>query len=280
MISEFSMSRQTTKVPDAIDRRMIELCGTGPVAEAARYHFWTGGNRVRAKLGLDAAQALKLPQPVAEACACGPELLHNASLVHDDVQDRDATRRGHPAVWQRFGTAAAISVGDVMISAAFASAASHPEPARAVALLHDAITRTARGQARDLMKPRLNLESYREMVADKTGPLFALPVRLALAAAHTDGDDTAVEIGATLSFAYQILDDIRDRDADIAANRVNICRLLAPGERGVSAARMIALKALENVRAGAADLPGRAGTSFCNLADRMDSAMMEHADAA
>lgn len=274
------MSNDITIDLETIDRRMIAFCGTGPVAAAVRYHLSRGGNRVRARLGLDAARALEMARPVAEACACGPELLHNASLVHDDLQDQDTTRRGHPAVWQRFGPAAAVSAGDVMISAAFASAAHHPDPARAIALLHDAITRTARGQARDLMKPRLDLASYRELVAEKTGPLFALPVRLALAAADAGGDDIAVELGATLALAYQILDDIRDRDADAAANRVNICHLLAPGGRDVSEPRMIALDALERLRARAADLPGRAGTSFCNLADRMDSAMTERADAA
>ncbi len=274
------MSRQSTIHPEVIDQRMVELCGTGPIAEGALYHLSTGGNRVRARLGLDAAWALQLSHAAAEACACGPELLHNASLVHDDLQDQDTARRGHPAVWQRFGPAAAVSIGDVMISAAFASAAHHPDPAKAIALLHDAITRTANGQARDLMKPRLDLASYRELVAEKTGPLFALPVRLALAAASQDGDDAATRLGGTLALAYQVLDDIRDRDADAAANRVNICHLLSPGKRGVSEARIIALEALETVRARAADLPGQAGTSFCNLADRMESAMTERADAA
>lgn len=274
------MSSQIATHLETIEQRMIDLCGTGPVADAVRYHLSTGGNRVRAKLGLDAGRALELPHPVAEACACGPELLHNASLVHDDLQDQDATRRGFPAVWQRFGPAAAVSVGDVMISAAFASAAEHPNPARAIALLHDAITLTACGQAHDLMKPRLDFASYQAIVAKKTGPMFALPVRLALAAKNANGDETAVEVGATLALAYQVFDDIRDREADAAANRVNICRLLAPGERGVSEARTIALEALDIVRSRAADLPGRAGVSFCNLADRMVSAITEHADAA
>lgn len=259
---------------------MIELCGTGPVADGVQYHLSTGGNRVRARLGLSAAQALALPDTVAEMCACAPELLHNASLVHDDLQDEDASRRGHAAVWQRFGPAAAISVGDVMISAAFASAARHPHPARAIALLHDAVVRTARGQARDLMKPRLDLASYRELVAEKTGSLFALPVRLALAAADAGGDAAAAEIGEMLGFAYQVMDDIRDRDADLAAGRVNICHLFAPGLRGVAQARTVAREALQAVRIRAADLPGQSGISFCDLADRLDSAITEPAHAA
>ena len=263
-----------------IEQRMAELCGGGPVGDGALYHLSTGGNRVRARLGFEAAAALDLSPAATEACACGPELLHNASLVHDDLQDQDAARRGHAAVWQRFGAEAAISVGDVMISAAFASAARHPDPARAIGLLHDAITCTACGQARDLMKPRLDLASYRALVIEKTGPLFALPVRLALAAARVGGDDAAAKLGGTLALAYQILDDIRDRDADAAAHRVNICQLIAPETPAVAQAHRIALEALETVRTGAADLPGQAGAPFCNLADRMESALMEHADAA
>jgi len=274
------MSSNITISLETIDRRMIELCGTGPVADGVRYHLSTGGNRVRVTLGLDAARALDLPSRVAEACACGPELLHNASLVHDDLQDNDASRRGHPSVWQRFGPAAAISVGDVMISAAFATAAYHPDAERAIRLLHESIIRTARGQARDLMKPRLDLASYRELAAEKTGPLIALPVRLAMAAAGETGDDIAVEIGDTLAFAYQVLDDIRDRDTDLAAGRINLCHLLANGDFDVSQANSVARTALQTVRSRAADLPGKAGMSFCNLAYRMDTQLTEHANAA
>ena len=274
------MSGDSTIFPDAIDQRMIALCGAGPVVEAVRYHLSAGGGRVRARLGLDAARTLGLSDKAAEACACGPELLHNASLVHDDLQDEDSVRRGHPAVWQRFGPAAAVSVGDVMISAAFASAAGHPNPSRAISLMHEAVTRTARGQARDLLKPRPDLASYRDLVSEKTGPLFALPVRLALAAADADGDAVAAEIGDTLAIAYQVLDDIRDLDADLDAGRLNIINVLEPGVCGISQALAVAREALQSVHARAAELPDESGTPFCNLAVWMDSAMTEHANAA
>jgi geranylgeranyl diphosphate synthase type II len=263
-----------------IDRRMSDLCGTGPVADGARYHLSTGGDRVRAGLGVAAARALGLAPEVAAACACGPELLHNASLVHDDLQDREASRRGHPAVWRRFGPDAAVCVGDLMISAAFAATAAHPDPAGAIGMLHEAVARTARGQARDLGDPPRDLASYRALVAEKTGPLLALPVRLALAAAQAPGDARAVAAGDALALAYQAVDDIRDRDTDASADRVNLCRLLAPGEAGVPQARHVAQGALQEARGLAAGLPGQAGAAFCNLADRMDSTLTEHADAA
>lgn len=274
------MPRHTSAVLDRIDERMIELCGAGPVGAGARYHLSTGGSRVRARLGLEAARALGLAPPATEACACGPELLHNASLVHDDLQDRDATRRGHPAVWRRYGPAAAVCIGDVMISAAFAAMASHPDPARAIGLMHAALGRTANGQARDLLKPRLDLEAYLDLVAEKTGTLISLPVRLALAAADESGDSLALEVGDTLAFAYQAIDDIRDREADLASGRVNLCTLLGDADRGVSLARSAARDALLTARSRAAELPRQAGSSFCNLADRMDSTLTEHANAA
>ncbi|WP_372892965.1 polyprenyl synthetase family protein [Rhodosalinus sp.] len=274
------MPRHTSAVLDQIDERMIDLCGAGPVGAGAQYHLSTGGSRVRARLGLEAAGALALAPGAAEACAVGPELLHNASLVHDDLQDHDATRRGHPAVWRRFGPAAAVCVGDVMISAAFAAMASHPDPARAIGLMHAAIARTANGQARDLRKPCLDLDAYRALVAEKTGTLIALPVRLALAAANAPGDSLALEVGDTLAFAYQAIDDIRDRDADRASGRVNLCTRLGTGDKGVSLARSAARDALHAARHRAAGLPGQTGASFCNLADRMDSKLTEHANAA
>ena len=234
----------------------------------------------RARLGLEAAGILGLEDRVALACASGPELLHNASLVHDDLQDRDETRRGHPAVWRRFGPAAAISIGDLMVSAAYAALASHPDPAGAIALSHDALARTARGQAQDLSGANGSVDAYRAMVADKTGALIALPVRLALAARHLHGDARAIACGDALAFAYQALDDIADRDADRVSGRINLCTLLGPAEDGAALARAAAREALAAARRHAGAMPGGSGRPFCNLADRMDSRLTEYADAA
>ena len=263
-----------------IERHMVALCGTGPVADGVQYHLSTGGGRVRAQLGLEAAEILGLGDQIALACACGPELLHNASLVHDDLQDRDEMRRGQLAVWQRFGPAAAISIGDLMVSAAYAALASHPDPSRAILLSHDALSRTARGQARDLLRAEGSVAAYRAMVMDKTGALIALPVRLALAAGRASGDASAVACGEALAFAYQTLDDIADRDADRMSGRINLCALLNPAEDGVSLAQAAAREALDVARRHAAEMPDGSGQPFCNLADRMDSRLTEYANAA
>ena len=263
-----------------IDHHMVALCGTGPVAAGVQYHLATGGSRLRAQLGLEAAKSLNLGGAIALACACGPELLHNASLVHDDLQDRDEMRRGHPAVWRRFGPAAAISIGDLMISAAYAALVNHSDPVRAIQLAHAAVSRTARGQACDLLRAGQSIEAYRAMVADKTGALIALPVRLALAARQAKDDASAVACADALAFAYQALDDIADCDADRASGRINLCTLPSLAGDGVSRASALAQQALSAARRHANDMPDGSGRPFCNLADQLDSRLTEYAHAA
>ena len=75
----------------------------GAMTTAALYHLRSGGGRVRAELALISARALRLPRHITIAISAACELLHNASLVHDDLQDGDASRRGKIAVWKRFG---------------------------------------------------------------------------------------------------------------------------------------------------------------------------------
>lgn len=88
--------------------------------EMCSYHLATGGKRLRALLPLLAAERLGTDparlRPFAAAC----EMLHNATLVHDDLQDGDTMRRGHPTVWKRWSAAQAINLGDAMFYWAFA----------------------------------------------------------------------------------------------------------------------------------------------------------------
>jgi geranylgeranyl diphosphate synthase type II len=267
-----------------IEAAMRDLLGDGPVASVAVYHLESGGSRTRATLALDTAAVLGLDIATGQACACAAELLHNASLVHDDLQDRDPVRRGHPSVWHAFDEAAALCAGDLMISAAYASLAGHPAPARAITLLHQAVAETARGQAADLAANVTSVAEYRALVAEKTGPLMALPVRLALCAARLPGGDVVKRLGRKLSIAYQMLDDLHDRDADRAAGRVNICTILEAGgltpAQARDAARHAAKDALTEARELARTLPHGAGSAYRTLVDRLDGALTEHSHAA
>src|SRR5262249_27078027 len=88
-------------------------------AEMSRYHFSTGGKRLRALIpcwlyavyGADPMSAIPL--------GCALELVHNATLVHDDLQDRDTVRRGQPTVWNRFSAEQAINCGDALFQFAW-----------------------------------------------------------------------------------------------------------------------------------------------------------------
>src|SRR6056297_2071568 len=98
----------------------------GKLGEALDHHFAAAGGFGRARLALDASEALGLDRSIAISLAVACELLHNASLVHDDLQDRDELRRGQLAVWARFGEDVAISVGDFLLTRAFEVAAAAP----------------------------------------------------------------------------------------------------------------------------------------------------------
>ena len=95
-----------------VESRMIDLAGDrarDPGARMVREHLDTGGKRLRARLAIAACQALGGRAEDAIDWAAAVELLHNASLVHDDIQDGDRTRRGKPALWARYGPAQAIN---------------------------------------------------------------------------------------------------------------------------------------------------------------------------
>ena len=217
-------TRAMTSLAD-VEVEMHRRLGRGQVADAACNitggRRWTGSR----ELGVEAAEILNLGDPIALACACGPELLHNASLMHDDLQDRDETRRGQPAVWRRFGRAAAISIGDLMVSAAYAALASHPDPARCnTACPRRAVAHGVRTGPRSVARGPASVDAYRAMVADKTGALIALPVRPCTCGAPIGRVTRWPWPAPTPSaFAYQALDDIADRDADRMSGRMNLC---------------------------------------------------------
>ena len=254
------------------------------VADAARYHLSAGGSRVRARLGIEAAAALNLSPQASLACAIAPELLHNASLVHDDLQDDDAMRRGKPSVWSRFGKDIAISTGDLLISAAYMAISKHPHPALALRAMHDAVSLTINGQTQDCRSTQPTPETYVNIAANKSGPLLALPIRLALIAAQASGQETVVNAGRALAVAYQTLDDITDRNDDLAKGSTNICLSLeALGHSPVSAqiiATARAHAALVSARKDATALPHGVGLPFLTLANRLENQLKDVPDAA
>ncbi|MEM9177271.1 MAG: polyprenyl synthetase family protein [Myxococcota bacterium] len=211
----------------------------GVLGAALDHHFGSRGKRHRAQLALDAAAALGLSEGVATSFAVACELLHNASLVHDDLQDRDQHRRGRPTVWSLFGDDVAINVGDFLLCRAFETAAEAPiSPQHAldvVGAFSRATTAVIRGQIADndyARAPRIDLAYFESIARSKTGPLLALPVQAAVAARGLAPLHRGVVAGAfeALAVAFQTSNDVADlldRDAraagsDLRAGRPNV----------------------------------------------------------
>jgi len=203
-----------------VEARMTELAGdrrADPGARMVREHLDAGGKRLRARLALAACEALGARAKDAVDWAAAVELLHNASLVHDDIQDGDRTRRGKPALWARYGSAQAINTGDLLLMLPFRALGRYPAPSQAVLvqILAEYAESTARGQIRELAlsaSPDKGWSDYFNAVSGKTGTLFALPVR---GAAHLAGlrADEAKNLALTftsIGILYQLQDDLLD----------------------------------------------------------------------
>lgn len=188
---------------------------------AATYHLQSGGRRVRAHLALSASLSLDLSKADAICIASCVELLHNASLVHDDIQDRDLVRRGQPAVWSKFGTNLAICTGDFLLSAAYSVLCTISQPLllpSMLTLLHERTAKAIDGQCADLAAlddPADGLETYIQIATAKSGALLSLPLELALLAAdRPEVTSLARQACEHLAVSYQILDDLQDFEAD------------------------------------------------------------------
>ncbi len=164
-----------------------------------------GGKRLRPMLVFLSAPADREP-PVAAGVAV--ELVHMATLIHDDLIDGAEFRRGRAAAWAAYGPAAARAAGDYLFARAFAELAATGD-ARAVSLLADATLCLARGEAlqrRQTHDPETTVEAYLQRCGLKTGKLFEAACLLG-----SGGDAPALgEFGLALGIAFQITDDILD----------------------------------------------------------------------
>jgi geranylgeranyl pyrophosphate synthase len=196
----------------------------GTARSAASYHLDAGGRRVRARLAISAGLALGLSDADAIFIASCAELLHNASLVHDDIQDQDVARRGKAAVWSKYGRNVAICTGDLLLSAAYGVLCRFSQPLLLPAmlgLLHQRTAVAIDGQCADLAisdGQSKALPAYMSIATAKSGALLSLPLELALVAAdHANAARMARRSCESLAISYQILDDLQDLQTDGAS---------------------------------------------------------------
>lgn len=263
-----------------VERLMLELVvqDTGDAGMAAAHHLSAGGARIRARLALHAGRALGRPESECIAVAAACELLHNASLVHDDLQDRDKRRRGQAAVWHRHGDAVAICVGDLLLSAAYGALGRAGTEAAALSMrMHRRVGDVIRGQCSDLAwqgGANPSLENYERIASGKSAPLLVLPLELALTlAGRSDAVLAAAAAGSLFAIGYQIADDLQDADQDAASQELNIVSVLASaGETApVDRARDLAILRFQQAHAAASALPSGSGALLAmQAADRGD----------
>jgi geranylgeranyl diphosphate synthase type I len=174
-----------------------------------------GGKLLRPSLVLFSCEALGGKPEKALPLACALELIHNFSLVHDDIQDGDEFRRGRPTAWKVFGLGQAINSGDALLVLALETALSADLPDETKVLAQKALLsatlRMIEGQVLDLSaegKP-LSVEGYLEMARRKTGALLGCALELgALAGGRPDLRELSLALGEELGLAFQIRDDI------------------------------------------------------------------------
>jgi len=182
---------------------------------ALRHHFAGSGKGVRGALVLLSAAAVGASEAVALPGAVALELVHNFSLIHDDVVDGDEERRHRPTVWARFGLGQAVVGGDALALAAIELLLAEPSAprVRAAAVLAQATQAMIGGQADDMAfegRASVTVDECLAMEAGKTGALLACAASLgAILGEAPDATVAALaEFGAHVGIAFQAVDDV------------------------------------------------------------------------
>jgi geranylgeranyl diphosphate synthase type I len=224
-----ALSRHRERIEDGL-RSLLSRRHPATLYAMVRYHLgWEdaqgepparAGKRLRPALCLLACEAVGGDVQKAVPLAAALELVHNFSLIHDDVQDRDAKRHGRATVWYLWGEPQAINAGDALLALAHQSLAqatsaglSAETALHAAALLSERTLEMVEGQVMDIefeSRADVELEEYLAMVERKTGALF--DASLALGGLAGGASLEAVEAlggcGRALGIAFQVRDDM------------------------------------------------------------------------
>lgn len=207
--------------------------GAGPEAQ---------GKRIRPLLVLLSAQAAGGDWQQALPAAVAVELLHNFSLVHDDIQDNSPLRRNRPTVWVKWGTPQAINTGDVLFTLSFLSlqdlmlVLSPEDVLRASRILQKTCLSLTEGQYLDMSyesRPVISMDAYWPMIGGKTSALLACCCELGalIAGAGEDRLDAFRNYGNALGLAFQVLDDWLGIWGDVAVTGKSAASDLISGKK-------------------------------------------------
>ena len=172
-----------------------------------------GGKRVRPTVTLLACEALGGDPADAVDFAAGIELVHNASLVIDDIIDRSDVRRGTPSAWAAHGYGPAIIASDGLLGEAFGLFLGNE---RAMEIVAESMVELGEGEATELVDRPSNEDEYMMLARRKTGALFRAAAELGAVAGEADAATVEAfgEYAECVGVAFQIRDDVLDATAD------------------------------------------------------------------
>lgn len=201
-----------TEVDLVIQRRLRS--DVALVNQISRYIVGAGGKRLRPMLVLLFSQALGFKGPERYELAAAVEFIHTATLLHDDVVDESALRRGRATANAEFGNAASVLVGDFLYSRAFQMMVSI-NSLRVLEVMADATNVIAEGEVLQLMNmhdPDLAVDEYLRVIRFKTAKLFEASARLGavLGKASACVEDDCAHYGRCIGTAFQLVDDLLD----------------------------------------------------------------------
>jgi octaprenyl-diphosphate synthase len=204
------------------------------VSQVSEYIVAGGGKRLRPLIVLLAARALGYTGRRHVDAAAIIEFIHTATLLHDDVVDSSARRRGRDTANTVFGNQASVLVGDFLYSRAFQMMVDVGRM-RVMRILADATNTIAAGEVMQLMNvhdPEISEDNYRQVIYRKTARLFEAGAQIAavLANRHADDEAAMIRYGRNLGTAFQLVDDALDYGASAEELGKNLGDDLAEGK--------------------------------------------------
>nr|WHW29539.1 putative Octaprenyl diphosphate synthase [uncultured bacterium] len=243
---------------DAVIKRRL-TSNVALIDQIGHYIIEAGGKRIRPRLVLLFSTALGFNGPERHELAATVEFIHTATLLHDDVVDESALRRGRKTANAMFGNAASVLVGDFVYSRAFQMMVSLNRM-RVLEVLADATNVIAEGEVLQLMNmhdPDLPVDDYLRVIRFKTAKLFEASARLGaiLADAEPEIEEACASYGRSLGTAFQLIDDVLDYEGattelgknvgdDLREGKTTLPLLLAMA-RGTAAERDMIRHAIE-----------------------------------
>jgi octaprenyl-diphosphate synthase len=252
------MAADMLEVDGVIQRRLAS--DVVMINQIAHYIISAGGKRIRPLLVLLFASALGFDGRERFELAATVEFIHTATLLHDDVVDESALRRGRQTANALFGNAASVLVGDFVYSRAFQMMVS-VNSLRVLEVLADATNVIAEGEVLQLMNmhdPDLSVDDYLRVIRFKTAKLFEASARLGalLAGVGDSVEESCAAYGRSLGTAFQLIDDLLDYEGETAQLGKNVgddlregkptLPLLLAMERGTAADRELIRHAIEH----------------------------------